>query len=390
MADDGSNRTLYIGNLDPSTNEDLLYMLFSKFGVCSDCKIIREIGHDPYAFVRYNEMRDASAALMAMNKRNVLGRELKVNWASSPGSSGKQDTTNHFHVYVGDVSPEIDSAQLRAAFAPFGEISECKVIRDPQTQLSKGFAFVCFVRKDDAENAITTMNGQWLGGRTIRTNWATGKGSTGAPPAKPSRPTLNYEDVYNQASDTNTTVYCGGIQSGLTDELLRQTFSEYGTVEDVRIFKEKCFAFVRLHSKEAAARAIVGVHGQEMNGYQVRCSWGKEVPEPSGVQSPQKVPAPVPSMPQMRPPENGYGVGGQGGYYVPMGYWGYQQGYHPQMQQAMQPGGYMQQQQQPPYNQMNYAQQQGYGGEQGYGFANYGGGGGAMQWPGSNSGYNGQ
>ena len=68
----------------------------------------------------------------------------------------------------------------------------------------------------------------------------------------------------------------------------------------------------------------------------------------------------------------GYGVGGQGGYYVPMGYWGYQQGYHPQMQQAMQPGGYMQQQQQPPYNQMNYAQQQGYGGEQGYGFANYG------------------
>lgn len=61
----------------------------------------------------------------------------------------------------------------------------------------------------------------------------------------------------------------------------------------------------------------------------------------------------------------GYGAGGQG-YYVPMGYWGYQQGYHPQMQQAMQPGGYMQ----PPYNQMNYAQQ-GYG-EQGYGYANYG------------------
>lgn len=64
------------------------------------------------------------------------------------------------------------------------------------------------------------------------------------------------------------------------------------------------FLCCRLHSKEAAARAIVGVHGTELNGYQVRCSWGKEVPEPSGVQSPQKVPAPAPSMPQMRPPEN--------------------------------------------------------------------------------------
>lgn len=30
---------------------------------------------------------------------------------------------DHFHVYIGDVSPEIDSAQLRSAFAPFGEIS---------------------------------------------------------------------------------------------------------------------------------------------------------------------------------------------------------------------------------------------------------------------------
>lgn len=27
----------------------------------------------------------------------------------------------------------------------------------------------------DAENAITTMNGQWLGSRAIRTNWATRK-----------------------------------------------------------------------------------------------------------------------------------------------------------------------------------------------------------------------
>ena len=29
----------------------------------------------------------------------------------------------------------------------------------------------------DAENAIVTMNGQWLGGRTIKTNWASGKGN---------------------------------------------------------------------------------------------------------------------------------------------------------------------------------------------------------------------
>lgn len=32
-----------------------------------------------------------------------------------------------------------------------------------------------FVDVQDAENAIQQMNGQWLGGRQIRTNWATRK-----------------------------------------------------------------------------------------------------------------------------------------------------------------------------------------------------------------------
>jgi len=29
----------------------------------------------------------------------------------------------HYHVFVGDVSPDIESHQLREAFAPFGQIS---------------------------------------------------------------------------------------------------------------------------------------------------------------------------------------------------------------------------------------------------------------------------
>lgn len=30
---------------------------------------------------------------------------------------------DHFHVFVGDLSPDIETRQLREAFAPFGEIS---------------------------------------------------------------------------------------------------------------------------------------------------------------------------------------------------------------------------------------------------------------------------
>jgi len=39
-----------------------------------------------------------------------------------------------------------------------------------------------------------------------------------------SRNTLKYDDVYNQSGPTNTTVYCGGIQSDLTGLLFLQYF----------------------------------------------------------------------------------------------------------------------------------------------------------------------
>ena len=64
---------------------------------------------------------------------------------------------------------------MKQAFLPFGEISDARVVKDMVNQKSKGYGFVSFVRKADAQTAIEQMNGQWLGGRAIRTNWATRK-----------------------------------------------------------------------------------------------------------------------------------------------------------------------------------------------------------------------
>ena len=48
-------------------------------------------------------------------------------------------------------------------------------MKDPHTLVHKGYGFISFVNKSDAETAIAQMNGQWLGTRKIRTNWATRK-----------------------------------------------------------------------------------------------------------------------------------------------------------------------------------------------------------------------
>lgn len=278
--DERSPTTLYVGNLDYSVSEELLCTLFSQIGPIRGCKIIREPGNDPYAFLDFLSHQAAATALAAMNKRLFLDREMKVNWATSPGNQPKTDISNHHHIFVGDLSPEIDTNTLKEAFAPYGEISNCRIVRDPQTLKSKGYAFVSFVNKTDAENAIMAMNGQWLGNRSIRTNWSTRK----PPPPKTSNPKMNhakkptFEEIFNQSSPTNTTVYCDGVQSGICEDLMMEVFNKFGTILNVRVFKEKGYAFIKFTTKESAARAIEATHLTDVNGYTVKCFWGKENP----------------------------------------------------------------------------------------------------------------
>ncbi|XP_076262134.1 cytotoxic granule associated RNA binding protein TIA1 isoform X2 [Rhynchophorus ferrugineus] len=197
---------------------------------------------------------------------------------STTNIQSKQDTSKHHHIFVGDLSPEIETQTLRDAFAAFGEISDCRVVRDPQTLKSKGYGFVSFIKKGEAESAIAAMNGQWLGSRSIRTNWATRKPPTAKnEAAKP----LTFDEVYNQSSQTNCTVYCGGITNGLTEELMQKTFAPFGTIQEIRVFKEKGYAFVRFSTKESATHAIVAVHNTDINGQVVKCSWGKESGDPN-------------------------------------------------------------------------------------------------------------
>jgi len=273
----GAPKTLYVGNLDNTVTEELILALFNQIGPVKGCKIIREPGNDPYCFVEFQHHQAASAALTAMNKRLCLGKEMKVNWATSPGGAPKQDTSQHHHIFVGDLSPEIDTETLRNAFAPFGEISDCRVVRDPTTNKSKGYGFCSFVRKVDAQTAIEQMNGQWLGSRSIRTNWATRKppSVTGGGGGGGGGRSLEYDEVFNQSSPTNCTVYVGGCTSG-DENALRRAFNPFGRIMEVRYFKDKGYAFVRYDNKESACNAIVALHCTDVGGQNIKCSWGKE------------------------------------------------------------------------------------------------------------------
>jgi len=75
-------------------------------------------------------------------------------------------------LFVGGLNAETTSADLRAAFAKFGELVDVAVINERGTNQSRGFGFVTYATSTAADAAMKDMNGVELDGRTIKVNRA--------------------------------------------------------------------------------------------------------------------------------------------------------------------------------------------------------------------------
>ena len=82
-------------------------------------------------------------------------------------------------LFVGSLSWNTTDEGLRRAFEKFGEVLEAKVIKDRDTDRSRGFGFVSFANPKDAMDAMQGMDGQELDGRTIKVNEAQERERTG-------------------------------------------------------------------------------------------------------------------------------------------------------------------------------------------------------------------
>ncbi|KAH7671348.1 RNA recognition motif domain-containing protein [Dioscorea alata] len=70
-------------------------------------------------------------------------------------------------LFVGGLSFYTTDESLSEAFAQFGQVVEAKVVMDRVADRSKGFGFVTFASEDEAQKALTEMNGKVLNGRVI-------------------------------------------------------------------------------------------------------------------------------------------------------------------------------------------------------------------------------
>lgn len=125
---------------------------------------------------------------------------------------------------------------------------------------------------------ISTLNGEWLGTRPLRINWANQKAHSRSSTHDSSGVPLTYEQILAASPSHNTTVYVGNLHPMTTQQDIVALFQNISFVREVRLQAERGYGFAVLDTHEAAATAIHQLvsNNTQLHGRALRISWGKD------------------------------------------------------------------------------------------------------------------
>ncbi|KNG82352.1 hypothetical protein ANOM_010089 [Aspergillus nomiae NRRL 13137] len=260
---------LYVGNLSPRVTEYMLTETFAATGAVQHLKIIPDRNYQHgglnYALVKYFDIQSAKTAVQTLNGLKLFDTEIQVSWANQI-QQDTRDAPGQYRVIVGDLSPEVNDDILRKAFSAFSSLSDARVIWDLQSGKSRGHGFLIFSDKTDAEQAIATMNGDWLGSRAITVSWANQKPQGSSQNSE----SVSYESILLQAPPDQTTVYIGNLVPYCTQADLIPIFQSLGYLKSIEMHADQGHASVHLDTHEHAAMAICQLHGQMVHGRPIK------------------------------------------------------------------------------------------------------------------------
>jgi len=215
-------RRVYVGNMMYDWGEGIVRAAFAPFGPLVAVDLSAEPGtglSKGYAFLEFTSAAAAEAAMITMNGFDVSGRQIRVGRPQSAGVEGipvlgqgnlahvtaeqllgmaQQATRNlkamgmsggvpnmgeggggdDARVYIGGVPYEITAEHLKAIFEPFGTIAACELVASVETAgTHRGYGFIEFTTEQAAANAIASMNGFAIAGKSLKVGKATSGGA---------------------------------------------------------------------------------------------------------------------------------------------------------------------------------------------------------------------
>lgn len=142
--------------------------------------------------------------------------------------------------------------ELLALFSPCGEILSARIVRERFSRRSKGFGFVKFTGREEAQRAIHAMNGRIMSGKQIKVSFAK---------ARRSRAKAN--------------LFVSRFPSDWTSVALKKLFEPFGEIIECRVLRtlngeSKRCGFVRYGCEQSAMQAIISLNSSFLPGEKCR------------------------------------------------------------------------------------------------------------------------
>nr|GAT53213.1 predicted protein [Mycena chlorophos] len=248
--------SLYVGELDPTVTEAMLFEIFNMIGpvasirVCRDAVTRRSLG---YAYVNYLNAADGERALETLNYSLIKNRACRIMWSQRDPALRK---TGQGNIFIKNLDEAIDNKALHDTFAAFGNVLSCKVATD-EHGLSKGYGFVHYETAEAAESAIKAVNGMLLNDKKVYVGHHISR--------------KERQSKLDEMKAQYTNLYVKNLDPEYSQDEFEKLFTQYGPVTSAAVQmdetgKSKGFGFVNYESHEAAQAAVDALNDTEING----------------------------------------------------------------------------------------------------------------------------
>ncbi|PWN93014.1 polyadenylate binding protein [Acaromyces ingoldii] len=253
--DSQPNTSLYVGELDPSVTEAMLFEIFNMIGpvasirVCRDAVTRRSLG---YAYVNFLNAADGERALEQLNYSLIRNRPCRIMWSQRDPALRR---TGQGNIFIKNLDEAIDNKALHDTFAAFGNILSCKVAIGENGSL--GYGFVHYETAEAADAAIRAVNGMLMNDKKVFVGHHV--------------PKKERVQKIEEARSHFTNVYAKNINPEVTQEEFDELFGKYGPVTSCALAfddegKSRGFGFVNYETHDDAQRAVNELHDSDYHG----------------------------------------------------------------------------------------------------------------------------
>uniref|UniRef100_A0A3Q2NML8 Heterogeneous nuclear ribonucleoprotein A1b n=1 Tax=Fundulus heteroclitus TaxID=8078 RepID=A0A3Q2NML8_FUNHE len=149
-------------------------------------------------------------------------------------------------LFIGGLSFETTDESLRAHFEQWGSLTDCVVMRDPNSKRSRGFGFVTYSSVEEVDAAMAARPHK-VDGRVVEPKRAVSREDSNRP----------------GAHVTVKKIFVGGIKEDTEESHLRDYFHQFGKIEVIDIMtdrntgKKRGFAFVTFDDHDSVDRIVI-------------------------------------------------------------------------------------------------------------------------------------